>query len=119
MGQKGFSLLELVIAAAIMGFMAVTMLVMINSEMNAQKSLEFRFNVQQLADEVASMLSNPTLCMQVFGKGMTLNLAMAKNNGNPGSPGFTSNEPKFTGQRTNCSATESGNRELSNAHVGS
>jgi prepilin-type N-terminal cleavage/methylation domain-containing protein len=65
-GSKGFGLIEVMIAAAILAGLAVAAMSMFKTQTTAQKTVEKKYEVTVAAQQMRTILSTPTNCNQTF-----------------------------------------------------
>jgi prepilin-type N-terminal cleavage/methylation domain-containing protein len=69
--QRGFSLLEIMVAAGLLGALSLGMISLQKSGVMGQKSLLAQDDARKVVDEFATLLADPTVCFNSFGGGST------------------------------------------------
>jgi Tfp pilus assembly major pilin PilA len=64
--QKGFSLANVMVAAGILGLMAVGMMKMNENSMKSAKTHETKFEIVNIVGEITGILSTPEACLESF-----------------------------------------------------
>lgn len=64
--QKGFTIVEMLVAAALLGGLAVAGMNFFKNNLKAQKTIESNYEVTAIVNEIRGILSNPNNCAQTF-----------------------------------------------------
>jgi len=82
--ESGMSLIEILVAVAILGVISAALSSTITSMLMAQKSIEARQNVSTLINDVQTLTSNGSTCMSLFGAGLvTFDYNLSRSTGSP------------------------------------
>jgi Tfp pilus assembly protein PilV len=64
--QNGVSLLETIVAVGVLGLITYFVVEMLRTGVNGQKSLQAQDDSRVLTDSMASLLTDPTACLNTF-----------------------------------------------------